>query len=162
MMSGRGRRSQRPPHVVPHGAAYPLTPLSSSRNIPSGRDDFDRDSDQEMSRPSNNRTGGSAHSPVRRSHSRPRRVPHFPQPSDVHISPESPVSGQAAELIHEFIHPHHHHHSQESLLETEEEPDKAGDDAPIIAKELEEMQSRVWWRRPSALWYALYMLASVS
>ena len=80
----------------------------------------------------------------------------IPQPYDVSTNPESPVSGQAAGLIHEFIHPHHH--SREDLLSAEEELDEAGDDAPAIAKELEEMQSRVWWRRPSALWYALNML----
>jgi hypothetical protein len=147
-----GRKSWRP-HAVPLRdlAAYPLTPTSSSRN-PGG------DSRQEMSPPPNNRTSGSTsvHSPVRRSNSRQSRAPYLPQSSDVHINPDSPVSKQAAELIHEFVHPHHH--SQENLLEREEELDEAGGDAPIIAKELEEMQSRVWWRRPSALWYTLYIL----
>ncbi|KAF9647561.1 MFS general substrate transporter [Thelephora ganbajun] len=106
-----------------------------------------------MSRPPNNRSSRStsAHSSMRRSRSRPRRVPYLPLPSDIPINPDSPVSEQAAELIHEFVHPHHH--SGENLLEPEEELDEANGDAPIIAKELEEMRSRAWWRRPSALWF---------
>jgi len=156
-----GRKSWRP-HVVPlrELAAHLPTPTSPFRNTPDGGDDPVRDSNQEMSPPSNNRTGKSTSvdSPVRHSSSRPSRVPPLLQPSDVHINPESPVSKQAAQLIHEFVHPHHHHHSQENLLETEEDLDEAGGDAPVIAKELEEMRSRVWWRRPSALWYALYIL----
>jgi hypothetical protein len=42
------------------------------------------------------------------------------------------------------------------LLEGEEEFDAAVGDALVIEKELAEMRSRVWWRRPSALWYALF------
>ena len=151
----------RTPHAVPLRvlAAYPPTPIPPSRNTLDGRDDPDEDSSQEMSRPPNDRTSrsASAHSSARRSASRPRRVPYLPQSSDVHINPDSPVSERAAELIHEFVHPHHHHHSQENLLEAEEELDETGGDAAVIAQELEEMQSRVWWRRPSALWYTLYM-----
>ena len=145
-------RVSRSPHAIPPGvlSAYPLTPLSPSRNPPSDTDDDpDRDRGQEMSRTSRS---ASANSPTRRV--RPR-VPYHPQPSDVNINPDSPVSERAAGLIHEFIHPHHHRNSQENLLAEEEELDEAGGDAPIIAKELEEMRSRVWWRRPSALWYAL-------
>jgi len=152
-----GRKSWRP-HVVPLRdlAAHSLTPTSPFRNTPDGGDDPARDSDQEMSS-SNNRTGRSTsvHSAVGHSSSRPSRVPHLLQPSDVDVNPEGPVSKQAAQLIHEFVHPHHHHHSQENLLEAQEELDEAGGDAPVIAKELEEMQSRAWWKRPSALWYAL-------
>ena len=148
------------PRVVPRSvlAAYSLIPTSPSRNTPDGRDDPDRDSGYEMSRPPNDRTSRStsANSSVRRSGSRPRRVPYLPLPSDVPINPDSPVSEQAAGLIHEFVHPHPHH-SRENLPEAEEELDDG--DAPIIAKELEEMQSRVWWKRPSALWYALRTLA---
>lgn len=153
-----GRKSWRP-HVVPLRdlAAHSLTPTSPFRNTPDGGDDLVRDGDQEMTPSPNNRTGRSTsvHSAVGHSSSRPSRAPHLPQPSDVDTNPEGPVSKQAAQLIHEFVHPHHHHHSQENLLEAEEELDEAGGDAPVIAKELEEMQSRVWWRRPSALWYAL-------
>ena len=141
-------------------ASYPLTPLSSSRNALDSGGDLDRDSGQEMSLPPS-RSEVSAHSSVRRSGSRPRRVPYLPQSSDVHINPDSPVSEQAADLIHEFVHPHHRQHSRENLLETEEELDDTDSDAPIIAKELEEMQSRVWWRRPSALWYALRTRQSI-
>ena len=159
MASGRESRT---PHVVPLRdlAAYPPTPSSSFRNIPHGRDDPDRDSGQDMPSPPNNRTriSTSVHSSVKHSGSHSRRVPYLPQPSDVDINPDSPISPQAAELIHEFVHPHHHHHSRENLLETEDELDDAGGDAPIIAKELEEMQSRVWWKRPSAFWYAPYIL----
>jgi len=149
-----GRASRRP-HAAPRSVlvAYPLTPITPSHNTPDGRDDPDRDSGQEMSR-----SATSARSSARRSPSRPRRVPYLPLPSDVPTNPDSPVSGQAAELIHEFVHPHHHR-SRENLLETEEELDDGGD-APIIAKELEEMRSRAWWKRPSALWYVLCMLAS--
>jgi hypothetical protein len=120
-----------------------------------GRNKPDRDSGQEMSRPPKNRSTGSAHSPVRRSRSHTR--PYLPLPSDVPTNPDSPVSEPAAELLHEFVHPHH---LRENLLGTEEEPDEAGGDALAIAKELEEMQGRVWWRRPSALWYVLHMFAS--
>ena len=141
-------------------AAYPPTPLSPSHNTLDGGGDPDRGSDHEMSLLPN-RSEVSAHSPVRRSGSRPRRVPYLPQSTDVHINPDSPVSEQAAGLIHEFVHPHHRHHSQEDLLETEEELDETDGDAPIIAKELEEMQSRVWWRRPSALWYAVSIHRSI-
>ena len=143
------------PHAIPHrvSSAYPLTPISPSRNTPNDTDDSDRNGGQEMSRPPNDRTSRStsANSTTRRTRS---RVPYLPQPSDVPINPDSPVSERAAGLIHEFIHPHHHR-SEEDLLATEEELDETGSDASIIAKELEEMQSRVWWRRPSALWYVL-------
>ena len=135
--------------------AYPLVPIPSSRN------DQDRDSGDEMTSPPNDGTSRStpAHSSARHSHhSRPRRVPYLPQPSDVHTSPDDPVSEQAAELLHEFVHPHHHHNSRDNLFETEEELDDAGDDAAVIAKEREEMRSRVWWRRPSALWYARFRI----
>lgn len=156
-----GRASMKP-HAVSRSvpAAYPLTPISPSRNTSDGRDDPNGDSDQEMSRPANNRTSGltSARSSARRSPSRPRRVPYLPLPSDVPINPDDPVSEQTAELLHEFVHPHHHH-PRENPPETEEELDGGGD-APIIAKELEEMQSRVWWKRPSAVWYVLCMLAT--
>lgn len=155
-----GRNTRRPRvHAGPLrvSAAYPLTPISSPRNVLDGAGDPDRD--QEMSLPPNRST--SAPPPVRQSGSRTRRVPYLPQSSDVHINPDSPVSEQAADLIHDFVHPHHHHHSQDNLLETEEELDETDSDAPIIAKELEEMQSRVWWRRPSALWYILHISARV-
>jgi hypothetical protein len=148
---GKGR-----PHVIPGSlsAAYPLIPLSSSQNPlnePGG------DSSQPMSRPPNDRSNRStsAHSPVRRGHSRPHQATYLPLPSDVPTNPDSPVSEQAAELIHEFVHPHDHHHSLENLLEAEDEPDEAGGNTPAIAEELKEMRSRVWWRRPSALWYVL-------
>lgn len=133
-------------------AAYPLTPISPSHNSLDRLNNANRDGGQEMPRPPSDRTSKSvsAHSPARPG--RPR-VPYHPQPSDIPINPDSPVSEQAAELIHEFIHPHHH--SREDLLAAEEERDEAGGDAPAIAKELEEMQGRVWWRRPSAIWYAL-------
>lgn len=154
MMPGRaGRRPRAAARSPP--AAYPLTHISSSPDTPTSPLDPDRDG-LEMSRLSNNGGRLTSVNPSTR-HSR-LRVPYLPQPSDVAANPDSPVSEQAAELIHEFIHPHHHHHSRENL--TEEEPDDAGDDAPTIARELEEMQSRVWWRRPSALWYALNTLAS--
>ena len=141
-MPGRVSVSRRP-RAIPLGA-IPLTPISPSRNSPGDTDDPDIDGGQEMSR--------SPNSTARRN--RPR-APYLPQPSDVPINPDSPVSEQAAELIHGFIHPHHRTDSQETLLAAEEELGDAGGDAPIIAKELEEMRSRVWWRRPSALWYAL-------
>ena len=148
------------PHAIPPGvlSAYPLTPISPSRNTPSNTGDPDRNGGQEMSRPPNDRTSRSASANSTTRRTRPR-VPYLPQPSDVPINPDSPVSEQAAGLIHEFIHPHHHH-SEEDLLAAEEELDETGSDAPIIAKELEEMRSRVWWRRPSALWYALNVSAS--
>lgn len=144
-------------HAVQHRVlgAYPLLPISPSRNTLDSRDNSYRDNTEQMSAPPHD---GTSRSSARRSRSQPRRVTHLPQPSDVHISPDDPVSGQAAELIHEFIHPHHHHDSQDNLLETEEELDEAGGDAAIIAKELEEMQNRVWWRRPSALWYARFCI----
>ena len=136
-------RVRRRPHVAARSTfvAYPLTPISPSRNAANGPNDPGGGDSEEMSPPPNNRT------------IRPR-VPYLPQPSDVPVNPDSPVSEQVAGLIHEFIHPHPHH-SRENLLVTEEDPDDAGgDDAPAIARELEEMQTRVWWKRPSALWYA--------
>lgn len=106
-----------------------------------------------MSRPPNNRSSlrsTSAHSSVRRGRSRSRQASYVPLPSDVPINPDSPVSEQAASLLHEFAHPHHH--SRENLLEAEGD---VGGDVPIITEELEEMRSRVWWKRPSALWCSL-------
>lgn len=47
----------------------------------------------------------------------------------------------------------HRHHSRESLFGAEQTFDEAGEVTSVIANELKEMQSRVWWRRPSALWY---------
>ena len=150
-MKGHGTENPRARSV---SAAYPLTPLPSSRSSPNAPK-IESDSGQEMPRPhdrSNRST--SAHSPIRRGRPRPRQVPpYLPLPSDIPANPDSPVSEQTAGLIHEFIHPHHH--SQENLSEAEEELDATGGDAPVIAKELEEMRSRVWWRRPSALWYVL-------
>lgn len=151
-------RLGRGPHAIPRSvsAAYPLIPVSSSRD---SLDEPRGDSGQEMSHPRNNRLdrSTSAHSSaVKRSRLRPQgQTPYLPLPSDVPTSPDNPVSEQAAELIHEFVHPHDHHHSGGDLFGAEEELDEAGGDTPVIAKELEEMQSRVWWRRPSALWYAL-------
>lgn len=158
MPTGRVSRS---PHAISPGvlSAYPLTPISPSRDTPDDTDDPVRDGGQEMSRPHNDRASGSASANSTARRTRPR-VPYLPQPSDVPINPDSPVSEQAAGLLHEFIHPHHHNHSEENLFATEEELDETDGDAPIIAKELEEMRSRVWWRRPSALWYALNMPTS--
>jgi hypothetical protein len=151
MMPGSGNRRQ---HADQHAvlSAYPLTPVSPSRGTPNGHDDPGRNNSQEMSRSPNDGTSRltSPHSSTRRSRLHTR----IPLPSDVFIDPGSPVSERAAELIHEFVHPHHHYHSGENLLETDEELDEADDKASIIAREFEEMQSRVWWRRPSALWYA--------
>ena len=143
-------------HAIPRSvsAAYPLIPLSSSHK---SLDEPGGDSGQPMSHPRNATSTGltSAHSSVRWGRSRPHQTPYLPLPSDVPTNPDNPVSGQAAELIHEFVHPHNHHHSRENLFGVEEEPDGPGGNTPVIAKELEEMQSRVWWKRPSALWYAL-------
>ena len=148
--SGNHRRQ----HADPRGilSAYPLTPISPSRDTPDSHGDPDRNDSPEMSRSPNHGTSRSTsvHSSTRRSRPHVR----IPQPSDVLINPDGPVSERAAELIHEFVHPHHHYHSEDNLLETGEAPDEADDNASIIAKEFEEMQSRVWWRRPSALWYA--------
>ena len=146
-----GHGNERPRAILRSvSAAYPLIPISSSRDSLNSRE-LDRGNSQEMSRLPNDRST-SARSPIRGG-SRPRQAPYLPLPSDVPNNPDSPVSEQAAELIHEFIHPHPHP-SQENLLEAEEELDDAGGDAPVIAKELEEMRGRAWWKRPSALWCA--------
>lgn len=147
-MQGHGTR----PYVIPRSLSatvYPLTPIPSSPDDPGG------DNSQEMSRLRHDRSSGStsAHSPAKRGRSHTHQAPCLPLPSDVPADPDSPVSEQAAELIHEFVHPHSHHRSRENLFGAEE-PDEAGGNEPVIAKELEEMRSRVWWRRPSALWCA--------
>ena len=160
-----GTWSSRRPRVNPRRdfAAYPLAPIIPSRNSLDSRDELDEGSDHEMSRLpiDESSRSTSAHSSVRRGRSYPRQAPYLPLPSDVSTNPDSAVSEQAAELIHEFVHPHHRHPSRENLLDAEEElGDEVGGNAPVIAKELEEMRARVWWRRPSALWYAFHILTS--
>ena len=149
-MTGRGNGK---PHPIPRttSAAYPLIPIPSSRNL---LDEPDGDNGQEMSRPRNDSPSRetSPHSTVKPGRSHP---PYLPLPTDVPTNPDSPISEQVPQLIHESVHPHSNHQWGENLFGAEDEPDEADGDAPVIAKELEEMQSRVWWKRPSALWYAL-------
>ena len=144
------------------GVIYPLSPLSSSRNFVDVLHEPDKGSSgQQMSRrlplPDHGFSNKSASARPFIGHtsagpSRPQHAPYLPLPSDIPADPDSPVSEQTAELLHEFVHPHHHR-SQENLHEADEF-DEPGGDASVIAKELEEMRSRVWWKRPSAVWYA--------
>lgn len=153
-MPGLAGRGKGRPHAIPRSpspAAYPLAPIPSTHNP---HDQPGGVSGQQMSLLPNDRSTRStpAHSPLKQGRSLPHHPSYIPLPTDVPTNPDNPVSEQAAELIHEFVHPHH---LREDPFGEEEEPDEPGGNTPVIAEELKEMRSRVWWRRPSALWYAL-------
>ncbi|KAI0780685.1 major facilitator superfamily domain-containing protein [Trametes elegans] len=110
------------------------------------------------------------HSPSRsrsRPGSRPRdsrhttasSIPLLPQGPEDLIAPGGAIGEEAAELLHEFVHPHHHQ-AEETL---------AGEDGPAgIAAEVEEEEEDFnhdilwrkklpWWKRPSAWWFLSYV-----
>ncbi len=59
------------------------------------------------------------------------------------ILPDGPVSGEATELLAEFVHPHHHA-PEETLVGSSDGED---DDEP------DAKARRPWWKRPSPWWY---------
>ena len=102
-------------------------------------------------------SGGSSGAPIsdsiRWGRSRPCHVP-LPSDSPANLAGTGSTSGQATGTIHLRRPP-------EDLLDIEGVFDEASGAGPVVAKELEEMRSRIWWRRPSAIWY-IYLSASPS
>lgn len=74
----------------------------------------------------------------------PISQPFIGQPEEL-VVPDGPISGQAAELLHEFVHPHHPAQATETTL-VEEEGSEEDD--------LKRRTSLPWWKRPSPWWYA--------
>lgn len=80
-----------------------------------------------------------------------QRTGYIPQGEEIFL-PDAPVDEQAAELLHEFMHPHHHEES--TLLDPEDL------DSPITdeeedeghAEEVASWKKLPWWKRPSPYW----------
>lgn len=82
----------------------------------------------------------------------PTGPPYIGQPEEL-IVPDGPVSGQAAELLHEFVHPHHPAQATETTLVGEEGSEE---------EDLKRWASLPWWKRPSPWWYAKIVSPSIA
>jgi hypothetical protein len=81
-----------------------------------------------------------------------RSAPYLPNgPADL-IFPSGVVGEEAADLLHDFVHPSHHHSPDATLFEGEEEDNEEPEDE-VDARERARMAERPWWRRPSPVWY---------
>jgi hypothetical protein len=78
-----------------------------------------------------------------------RSVPYLPNgPADLAL-PAGVVGEEAADLLHDFIHPGHHaHEAEETLVDGDSEPEEDDFDT----RERAGMMARPWWRRPAPWW----------
>ncbi|KDQ61041.1 hypothetical protein JAAARDRAFT_32037 [Jaapia argillacea MUCL 33604] len=100
----------------------------------------------------NSRSRSASRRPVGTRHASAQSIPYLPDgPADL-LLPEGQVGEEAAELLHEFIHPHHHP-VEETLPEDGPPP---GDDGPLGSSDQAELEVRKnlpWWKRPSPYWF---------
>ncbi|THH14854.1 hypothetical protein EW146_g5538 [Bondarzewia mesenterica] len=66
------------------------------------------------------------------------------------IVPDGPATDEAAEMLHELIHPLPHN-TEETLVELDE--DSTEDDDNMFKEQLSKRSKLPWWKRPSAWWY---------
>ena len=101
--------------------------------------------------------------PVSRSHSRravsrPRTsrnpsvvsVPYLPIGPTALIDPDGQIGDEAAELLHEFVHPHHQ--ADYTLVEDDEGEEGDEDDGAFEQAILNWRSALPWWKRPSPWW----------
>ncbi|KAI0333493.1 MFS general substrate transporter [Cubamyces sp. BRFM 1775] len=121
------------------------TSRPSSRDVSRLRDDVPSHS---RSRPSS-RPRGSRHTTA-------ASIPLLPQGPDDLMDPGAPIGEEAAELLHEFIHPHHD--SEDTLAG---EGDALDPDAQQEEDEFEIdhawREKLPWWKRPSPWWFLAYV-----
>lgn len=96
----------------------------------------------------------------RRAISRPRTsrnpsvasISYLPTGPSALIEPDGQIGEEAAELLHEFIHPHHH--AEDTLIaEVEEGEEDEDDDDGAFEEAIEEWRRGLpWWKRPSPWW----------
>ncbi|KZT09660.1 MFS general substrate transporter [Laetiporus sulphureus 93-53] len=83
-------------------------------------------------------------------------VPYLPDNPDALVNPDGQIGDEAAELLHEFVHPHRH--DSDETLTADEEPREEADgslenDDLLEEAVLEWRQSLPWWKRPSPWWF---------
>lgn len=90
------------------------------------------------------------------------------QGPDKAILPESSLTEEAVELLHEFVHPHEQGRrmTSEATLAPPDDSDAPGDeetgsdDDDDGLEDWNDLKSRPWYRRPSPLWYVHFSLIS--
>lgn len=70
----------------------------------------------------------------------------LPGPTDLALT-EGAVSEEAAELLHEFVHPHQHHADQTLVAEDVVDTYLEEEDEELLRR-----PSLPWYKRPSPLW----------
>ncbi|KAI8989675.1 major facilitator superfamily domain-containing protein [Trametes punicea] len=108
-----------------------------------------RSSSRSRSRPGS-RPRGSRHTTA-------SSIPLLPQGPDDLMIPGAPIGEEAAELLHEFVHPHHHE-SEQTLAEDGNPPDEVDQqEEHDFAIDHEWRLKLPWWKRPSSWWFLAYV-----